>query len=180
VITTAWWDTFAYESSRLKKDRGIKVFNYKTGDTIANKPFLHNYNIDQKDKAVSGNLRRVIRFFKTIKADANEEAGYTKIDISSYDICGIGYAITNDRLNVGADNELLLARNAQQFLDQLEQSEYVRGQLDVPNGTRKLFCAEGASLAGLQQLNREVKMLLEDISRGLWKSYRTLDARIRR
>lgn len=180
VVTTAWWDTIAYERSNEKRDRGIKVFNYLTHDKIANRPFLHNYNIDLKDNVCSGNLRRAIRFLKTLKADANDEAGYAKVDLSSYDICAIAYAMGYDRLIVGADEELKLARNTQQFLDYLEQNEAYRNSLDVPNGTRRIFCTEGASVEGVRSLNQEVKNLLNEISSGLQRSFRTLDARIRR
>src|SRR5581483_364228 len=176
----AWWDTVAYDASKEKKDRGIKVFNHKTEGYVANKPFLHNYNLHIKDVAAGGNLRKAIRFMKTVKADANEEAGYTKVALSSYDICAIAYAMGYERLLVGADQELLLARNTQQFLDHLEQNEIYRNSLDVPNGMRKIFCSEGASLEGLKALNREVKSLLEDIANGLMRSFRSLDARIAR
>jgi hypothetical protein len=157
VITTTWWDTVAYDVSLQKKDRGIKIFNYKALEPIANKPFLHNHNIHTKDTLVGGNLRKAIRFLKTVKADTNEDAGYAKIDLSSYDICAIAYAMDNQRLWAGPDEELKLAANVQRLLDFLEQNEGYRNSLDVPNGTRRIFCAEGASFEGLKQLNREVK-----------------------
>lgn len=180
VITVAWWDTIAYDASLQKKDRGIKVFNYRTHGHIANKPFLHNHNIDSKDTVANGNLRKAIRFLKTVKADTNEDAGFAKIDISSYDICSVAHAMGYERLRVGPDEELKLALNVQQFLDYLEQNEAYRSGLEVPNGTRKIFCAEGASVEGLRQLNREVKDLLEAIAAGLRRTYRTLEARIPR
>jgi hypothetical protein len=92
-MPSTWWDTIAYDASGKKHERGIKVFNYKTHEHIPNKPFLHNFNIQVKDLVSTGNLRKVTRLLKTIKADANEEAGYNKIDLSSYDICAIAYSM---------------------------------------------------------------------------------------
>lgn len=180
VITTTWWDTIAYDTSLEKRDRGIKIFNYKTLDHIANKPFLHNHNIDVKDILVGGNLRKTIRFLKTVKADTNEEAGYAKIDLSSYDICAIAYAMDYKLLQAGPDEELKLAQNVHRFLAFLEQNEGYRNSLDVPNGTRRVFGTGGASTEGLKQLHREVTVLLADVAAGLRRSFRTLEARIPR
>lgn len=75
--------------------------------------------------------------------------------------------------------ELLLVRNIGQFFDYLEEHPSYRDLLMVPNEMRKIFCAEGATIEGLRQLNKEVKDLIRDIEQGLSRSFKKLaDARV--
>jgi hypothetical protein len=175
VVTCTWWDTIAYDLSRLKKDRGIKVFDYSSYQSIENKPFFHNHEIDTKDKYVGGNLRKVIRLLKTLKAEANEESGQKKVAISSYDIAAISWNMPNNYLSAGEDEELKLAVLTHGFLNQLESDPILRTSLDVPNRTRRIFCQEGATLDGLKALNKELSNLLIEIETGLRRSMRTLN-----
>ena len=54
-------------------------------EEVRNKPFMHNYNINDKD-VKTGGLRKVIRLLKTLKYDAEKD-----VKISSYDIASLAY-----------------------------------------------------------------------------------------
>jgi hypothetical protein len=61
----------------------------------------------------------------------------------------------------------------------LAESTPYRESLYVPNDTRKIFCAEGASLNGLNQLRRDVDQLLYEITNDMTRSFRKLaEARV--
>jgi hypothetical protein len=72
VIIGNWWDTELWKQYRVKMARGIQIVDTKIPKTIRNKPFWHNYEIDQKDKKTGG-LRKIIRLLKTLKYDAEPE-----------------------------------------------------------------------------------------------------------
>lgn len=181
VVTCTWWDTIAYDASQLKKDRGIKIFDYSTFIQIENKPFLHNYEIDLKDRCNGGNLRMVIRLLKTLKAEANEESGQKKVPISSYDIAAIGWNMPDHLLGIGKGEEIKLAILTHGFLNSLEINGEMRSSLLVPNKTRRVFCTDGATVDGLKALNKELGNLLVEIEMGLRRSMRNLsEARVRR
>jgi len=181
VVTCTWWDTITYDASGLKKDRGIKVFDYSTYGQIENRPFLHNHEIDTRDRRFGGNLRKAVRLLKTLKAEANESSGQKKVPISSYDIAALGWNLPDAYLAVGDDEELKLAVLTHAFLNDLESNSVLRSGLWVPNKTRLVFCAEGATLEGLKALNQELRTLLSEVDTGLRRSMRSLnEARLRR
>ena len=72
--------------------------------------------------------------------------------------------------------ELLLVERCKLHLDVLAANTPYRESLYVPNSTRKIFCADGASLTGLNQLRREVDQLLNEINNDLSRSFRKLAA----
>ena len=63
-----------------------------------------------------------------------------------------------------------------EHLDRIAANSLYRSTLDVPNGTRKIFCTEGASLAKLDELRRELDGLVNDIKNDLSRSFRRLES----
>ena len=92
VIIGNWWDTELWKQYRVKMARGIQIVDSKIPTTIRNKPFWHNYEIDQKDKKTRG-LRKVIRLLKTLKYDAEPE-----LKMSSYDVASIAWNMAEPAL----------------------------------------------------------------------------------
>jgi hypothetical protein len=174
VVISNWWDTVEYQTHHLPHYRGVQIFDSATNQRIENRPFLHNHVIEGRDKTLNGNLRKVARLLKSLKYDADK-----KVNISSYDITSIAYRMPDDLMRPGHGAELLLVENARTFLSSLLANVQYRGSLLVPNGMRAIFCAEGASVEGLQQLYSEVQDLVNDINKGLSRSFRKLqDARV--
>jgi hypothetical protein len=179
VVPCNWWNTDNYVKTRKREDRGIKVFNNANGERIPNKPFLHNTRIEEKDSKVAGNLRRVVRLLKSLRYDANKHAGSEKVKISSYDIAGIAFNMSEGLLTAPKDQAIRLAVQTLRFLNELEADPVLRAAIEVPNRMRKVFCAEGATLDGLEQLKGELEELLSDVAANRFRSFEKLaEARI--
>jgi hypothetical protein len=169
VVSSNWRDTTAYFQTGMKRDRAIEVLDSRELKRIKNLPFLHNERIHNKDSVTLGGLRRVIRLLKSIRYDSPR-----KVNISSYDIASVVYGMDNCRLIVSNGMELILMHNCKVYLDTLATSQTLRDSLDVPNMMRKVFCKEGACLDGLNDLRRELDLLLGEIERDLTQSRRRL------
>lgn len=174
VVIAAWLNTLEYAGHSDITERGVSVFDSATKEIINNFPFLHNLRIHEKDGRVNGNLRRTIRLLKTINADADREP-----DISSYDLTAISCAISDERLMVPMNGELMLLEVARRWLAELISNDELRNSLQVPNGTRKVFGPNGARLSGLEALKQEVDVIAREIEVGVVRKHRVLsEARV--
>lgn len=171
VVSSNWRNTERYGQTRQLRDRGVDILDSRAQSTIRNLPFLHNDRIHSKDQATTGGLRKAVRLLKSLRYDS--EKG---VDVSSYDIAAIAFRMDESQLTVYRGTELLLVERCKQHLDTLAGNQAYRESLNVPNDTRRIFCAEGASLAGLNQLRREVDQLLHEIQNDLSRSFRKLAA----
>jgi len=174
VVISNWWDTVEYQTSRLAFQRGVHIYDSKANIRIENRPFLHNARIDERDRLLNGNVRKVARLLKSLKYDAD-----TKVNMSSYDVTSIAYRMPDDLMRPGHGAELLLVENTRGFLRLLLDNSALRASLKVPNEMRAIFSSEGASVEGLNQLYKETQELVDDISKGLTRSFRKLaEARV--
>ena len=174
VIACAWWHTVEFFAEKKKHALGVEILDNDKGGRISNKPFLHNRRIEDRDAAMNGGLRKLIRLLKSLKYDSDD-----RIELSSYDIAGIAYNTPDDWLSSRGGHDLILLKNCQNFLHHLLQNPVNRNSLEVPNGTRKVFCAEGASETGLRQLSQAVDVLTQEVEHGLNKSFKKLaEARV--
>jgi len=160
VVIGNWWDTELWKKHQVKMARGVRILNSKVPTTIKNKPFWHNYEIDSKDNKTGG-LRKVIRLLKTLKYDADPE-----LSISSYDVAALGWNMSDIALTVGENAYLQLAKNARSELKRFIDNDAVRNALIVPNGTRKVFGTDGATLDDLKALHKELDELIGRIEYG--------------
>ena len=154
VIVGNWWDTELYKQSKSKVFRGINILDSKVPEEIRNKPFLHNYRINEKDEKTGG-LRKVIRLLKTLKYDAEPE-----LSMSSYDIAAVAYNMSEPSLTVAPGSYVALAKNALAELKRFIQNQAVRESLLVPNQTRTIFGGKGATLESLKALAAELEEAL--------------------
>ena len=159
VIVGNWWDTELWKQFRVKMARGINVLDSKVPTRIKNKPFYHNFKLNEKDKKTGG-LRKTIRLLKTLKYDAEQ-----KVEMASYNIASIAYNMSDASLSVEPGAYLQLARNAESELRRFINDQATRESLLVPNGMRKVFGGTGATLSGLKALHKELSDLLSDIRR---------------
>jgi hypothetical protein len=136
------------------------VLDISTPQTrIANKPFLHNWHLNSKDDVVGGGLRKAIRLLKNLKYDKDPEAV-----ISSYDIAALVWNMEPQDLNVRPGSYLQLAKNISLFMNRLTKDTVFRDSLKVPNGTRKVFGSDGATLVSLKEITWELDHLIGNIS----------------
>ncbi|HBE67054.1 MAG TPA: hypothetical protein DDW52_02795 [Planctomycetaceae bacterium] len=169
VVVSNWWDTNDYARTRQKKDRGVEILDAHELKRISNLPFLHNDRIETKDAMTLGGMRKAARLLKSLKYDAAQE-----VSLSSYDIAALAYTMDNQKLIVMKGQELQLVMNCKEHLDHVAGNSLYRSSLEVPNGTRKIFCAGGATVAKLDELRRELDGLVYDITNDLSRSFRKL------
>ena len=162
VVISNWWNTIEYQITGLASERGVQVFDSKANARIANRPFLHNAKIEERDRLVVGNVRKVARLLKSLKYDAD-----TTVNMSSYDIASIAYRMPDELMRPGHGAELLLVENTRVFLRSLLDDGARRASLRVPNEMRPIFSSDGASEEGLNQLYKETQELVDDINKGL-------------
>ncbi len=104
VVIAGWYNNAKfYLNNEDKIYRGVQIYDKEKKSKIpADYPFLRIYRLNQKDASVNGRLKKMIRFLKTIKCDASVE-----IDLSSFEINSICYAIETDRYKYKTYIELL-------------------------------------------------------------------------
>jgi hypothetical protein len=100
----------------------------------------------------------VVRLLKTLKYDADPE-----LKMSSYDIAAIAWNMSEPALSVQPDAYLPLATNARDELKRFIDNEAVRDGLKVPNGTRTILGAGGATIESPRMLHTELKDLIQRI-----------------
>jgi hypothetical protein len=165
VVIGNWWNTELWKQYKVKMARGVRILDSKVPMMIKNKPFWHNYQINKKDEE-TGTLRKVIRLLKTLKYDAEPE-----LKSSSYDIASIAWNMANEALLVRENDYMPLAKNALAELKRFIENDAVRNGLNVPNGMRKVFGGEGATLDSLKAIYRELDDLITRIEVGRLRSF---------
>ncbi|KAB2931288.1 MAG: hypothetical protein F9K24_13670 [Leptonema illini] len=173
VVPSNWFNSNRYKISGDKTDRGIQILNTSKNERILNYPFLHNKHIADKDSRVNGGLRRAVRLMKSLKYDSEN------IELSSYDITAIGWNIPDHLLVFDKKYQLGILETCLYYCKELESNYFLRSTIEVPNGTRKVFAEDGASVKGLTQLRYQLESLSDDIQNENHRSFDKLsEARI--
>lgn len=174
LVFANWYNSNEYARQQHEIWRGIKVLDNDLDIRVPNFPFLHNAHIENKDGRVNGSARKMIRLLKSLLYDADEEGG-----LSSYDICSLIWNAPDRLLGYSQGQELQLMQSAHGYMVYVDQDADYRAKLKVPNDTRLVFCAEGATQAQLKVVIRHHAALLEEIQQGLQRSFKKLaEARV--
>lgn len=170
IIASNWYNALIYADNPDEANRGIQILDRDKNQRIVNFPFLHIYWINEKDKRVNGNEKRMIRLLKSLKADADEE-----IKVSSYDIASLVYRMDDSSLLVTGLERLKLLKNTNDFLLKVINDSTFRDSLSVANGTRKIFTFGGASVSEVAKLQKELQDLIIEIAREIRPLYENLE-----
>ncbi|EIH3811373.1 hypothetical protein LGK63_003636 [Escherichia coli] len=165
VVPGIWWDTKEYQLTKKEEHRGVTIIDKNKRERIYNEPFLHMQRIKDKCDQCNGGLRKSIRMLKTLKADSGDEG--SSIDLSSYDIASLMYHADANNLRHSTYYELAVLVETHRWLNHLAQDHDAAMQLDVPNGTRKIFekpnsYGEFLKLTGI--LNNLVTEVLREVT----------------
>ncbi|MCO5337586.1 hypothetical protein NHB13_13355 [Delftia tsuruhatensis] len=134
VVPSHWDDNARYQISEREADRGVTVYDKKTGQTVDNLPFVHIDRIASRCDSIGGGLRKAIRLCKNVKSDSSRS-----IQLSSYDISAIMYYADMNALRVGYYTDLVILAETQRHLDHLFRNQEEADKLFVPDETRKIF-----------------------------------------
>ncbi len=159
VVPSHWHDTSAYQHSRAKHDREVKVLNKDDFTLITNRPFLHMQRIEEKDQRTAGGVKKAIRLLKNIKKDSSLD-----IKLTSYDIAALIWHMNETALSKPYYLELSLVAEAQKYLQFLAENPTHAKSLDVPDQSRKIIDST-EKLISLHYLKGEVEQLAIDIAR---------------
>ncbi|HQK98763.1 MAG TPA: hypothetical protein PLH61_12145 [Bacteroidia bacterium] len=170
IIASNWHNSVSFHNSNDEDYRGVKILDRDNDREITNFPFMHIYWINHKDNEVGGNAKSVIRLLKSIKADADEE-----IKVSSYDIASLVFRMDNSYLLVNKNQRILLVNNVNIFLTKVINDVNFRTGLEVANGTRKIFCHDGAKIEEVIKLQKEVEALVVEMARELKPLYESIE-----
>ncbi|MEQ9467921.1 MAG: hypothetical protein RLN88_10955 [Ekhidna sp.] len=162
IISSNWYDTVKYSETKDEDYRGVKILDWdkknNSAQRILNYPFMHIYWINYKDGKVNGNAKKLIRFLKTLKADADD-----KIKVSSYDIASLVYRMDDSSLLVSESRTLQLLDNCHSYFEKIINDISYRDGLEVANSTRKIFCNDGVALSEFIKLKAELKDVIDDV-----------------
>ena len=158
VIPANWLDTEEFRINEDESYRGVKVLDLSPpAKRITNFPFMHNHEINKYDRLTLGGLKRLIRFVKSVRYDADRDPG-----VSSYDIAALCLSMPQQRFLAYINDDLGLSNEFLQYSDSLCNNVSSRSSLEVPNKTRLLFGHDGLDVQCLKDLNEELRSVLQD------------------
>lgn len=155
VIFAARLITEAYQTTGDNDFRGLDVLDLDGPKRISNLPFLHNRELRLKDEATGGDLKRLIRFAKSAKYDAD-----SRIDVSSYDLASLCYNLPLESFRLAKGSDFELAREFLNFSEHVRNNAPNQSSLRVPNKTRLLFGEQGINVGALKLFNEEILEIL--------------------
>ena len=158
VVPSHWHDTAAYQRSRAKHDREVRVLDKDELKIIPNRPFLHMKRIEEKDQSTNGGTKKVIRLLKNLKKDSSLD-----IKLTSYDIAGLVWHLDDQALTKPFYLELSLVAETQKYLQYLVDNPNIAKTLDVPDQSRKIIDTP-EKLQSLQYLKNEIDELARSIA----------------
>ncbi|MGX9524265.1 hypothetical protein ACXHWJ_08760 [Alcaligenes nematophilus] len=157
VVPALWFDSVDYQASLRKPDRAVQVYDKYAGDFSTNYPFRVQENINQKDLQTNGGCKKSIRLLKTLKSDADHN-----INLSSFDIMSIVFAMENGKLNHHKLYEGVLILSVKDWLGYLvDNPDYMRS-LESVDRSRKIISSREAE-EGVGSLYQEINELVERI-----------------
>lgn len=161
VVPSHWHDTSAYQISKEKHDREVRILHRDQQSMITNRPFLHIKRINEKDSVTNGGAKKVIRLLKNIKQDSARD-----IRLTSYDIASLVWHFDSVAMTKPYYLELSLVAETQRHLQVIADNPEWAKTLDVPDRSRKIIDSS-EKLVALQGLKLEVDQLASDIAREL-------------
>lgn len=173
VVLSNWVNTQDYQTTSNEKYRGIHIYDKDSHSRQKDFPFMHITNVKAKNTIVSGGLAKLVRLLKTLKVDADYE-----INMSSFEITSIVYAMENHSLNKPKYQDLLLLNEGSRQLDKVITDKFYRESLTSPNGKEKVFGTSETKIVELKKLKLELDELIEDIIEELGKQFKRIDENI--
>jgi hypothetical protein len=158
VVPAHWVDTCDYQQTKNQTYRDVCILNKTDGSTMSNRPFLHMALIDLKDSASDGYAKRAIRLLKCLSRDADVD-----IKLSSYDIAGLIYHMSNDQLKVNQYLPLQLLNRIEEYLRYLEANPFYAVSLKAPDDTRTLLDSAD-KVRSLSALRQELTDTIENVA----------------
>lgn len=150
IVTASWLEGIPYVLNSDEKFRGVAIYNKKTDSTeTPSYPFLAIDNINSRSVKTNGRLKKMIRFLKNVRTDADE-----KIELTSFEINAICYSIpTTEYSTMSYLDMVYLLWN---YMYNLLKDEQQLLQLKSVDGTEYVFQKNHDRITELKKLKDEV------------------------
>lgn len=157
VVTASWYKSVKAAKSGDKADKGICVYDKGKNERLpVDYPFLKIKLVNDKDKIVNGRLKKMIRFLKTVKADAD-----INIQITSFDISSICYNI--DTISYYDKPYYELVYVLQVELSKIVADDFYRNNITSIDGTEFIFRDKPEKYGLLVLLLNELNTIKNDL-----------------
>lgn len=156
VVFAFWYNTKQYEDTKNEYYRGIYLFDFPKRQKLLDYPFAHIHNVNRKSSQTNDGSCKAIRLLKTLRADANK-----KIDLTSFQLTTMVYAMENGDLHYTHRGELTIAKNVSRHLDKMLSDEVYRKGIKSPNGMEHPF-KNDKCVPHLQLIKQDLDKLIFD------------------
>lgn len=157
VVTASWYQSMEYVLRQQKEYQGINIYN-KEDNNIKDPdfPFLSIKRINERSTLTSGRLKKMIRFLKNVRTDADK-----KIDLTSFEINAVCYDIPI--LDYEEMYYLDLVHILWSKMHNLCQSQEQLNNLKSVTGTEFVFKNKPEKVQALRLLEDEVWSIDQDL-----------------
>lgn len=156
IVIANWYDDITSVINDKGDYRGIQVYNKDTNSRgEADYPFLSIKRINERSSLTNGRLKKMIRFFKNVKAISDHE-----IDLSSFDINAICYDIHPTKYQSLTFYELVPLLHVQ--LKSICTSQEHSDRLVSVDGREYIFRGNSTKLNNVKNLLGEVEGIYAD------------------
>ena len=156
-IIFCFWFNKRYEESRDEFYRGIYLFDFCNKEKIKDYPFAHIDEVNSKGDLTNDGSRKCIRLLKSLKEDADEE-----INLSSFHLTSIVHSIENSQIDHRTVDELQLAIETSNEIDNLISCSSYRKSIKSPNGRENPLIEENI-VPELKKLKKDLDSLILDV-----------------
>ncbi len=157
IVPANWYCGLDFQNTGLEQDKEIHIYNKETGERPRNHPFKFLHQVEVKDTATQGGVKKSVRMVKNIKNDSPSE-----IELSSYDITSLIWNMPNEWLNLAGAHDLTILANTQAYLEYLINRPDFTKSLNTPDGSRKAIDTQD-KMTALNLLSTEVTNLAQAV-----------------
>lgn len=163
VVTAVKYKAIPFMKSNQEYKIGIQVYDKDTDSKLpAEFPFWSIKLINEKNLAVGGRLKKMIRFTKNLKFEVGLALN-KKIELSSYDINAICFNIKQEEYMFL--NYLALVVILYKEFDKILSNEEYRNTIKSIDGQEFIFLGKGPTkLIQLRMLKNELDEILSDLN----------------
>lgn len=155
VVTAQPYRGINYLKTNHDYEIGIRIYDKDTHALLGEEyPFLSIERINQRGRDTNDRFKKMIRFLKNVKLDAQDLIG-RKPEVSSFDIYAICYDIPTPTYSSKSYMELLLIIHAQ--LHRIVSDSYYRDNLKSVDGQEYIFRGKPATKVN------EIRLLLDAV-----------------
>jgi hypothetical protein len=160
IVTAGWYRSVESIANPSSDNKSIQVFD-KSNFTIghSHSPFLAIKRINDRDIDVNGRLKKMIRFLKNLKCDADADKG--KIDLNSFDINAICYSILPQ--SYSSKDYIELVGILYNHLKTITESISYRDDIISVDGSEYIFRNKPSKLEAVTLLLQELHLVAKDI-----------------